>query len=685
MKSCYARAAALAGLFPFGVMAAGLPTDTPITLDVISVTGEDADLTGEPRTATEGLVLTEQIEQRPVSRPAELLEFVPGLIATQHSGEGKANQYFLRGFNLDHGTDFAIEVEGMPVNMRSHAHGQGYADLNFLLPELVDALEYRKGIAYAEVGDFSAAGSAEFSYLEMLPPTIEVTLGEYDYYRTFAGGSTMLGGGELLAAGAFTRYDGPWELEQDLRKTNAVLKYSRSDARRDWSVTAMAYDNEWNATDQIPQRAVESGRIGRFGTIDPTDGGESHRYSLSFKWLQRADEAEWRVSGYAIDYYLDLFSNFTYFLEDPVRGDQFEQLDERRIYGLEGAYVFPLELAAQESRLTLGVQTRYDDIAKVGLYRTDDRERFSTIREDSIDEISIGLYSELAQRWSPHVRSVLGLRLDHYRFDVEANQPANSGEVNDTLLSPKLSLIFGPWHKTEYFFSIGGGFHSNDARGVTIAVDPVTGEPVDAVDPLVKAWAVDLGLRSAILPNTQLALSVFALRLDSELVYVGDAGGTEASGESERYGLELGVFYTPWEWLIIDGDLAFTHARFTDAGEANYIPNAVSRVASLGFTVDGFGGWSGGLRLRHFGPAPLVEDNSVRSDGTTLLNGRIGYDLNPGWTVALTGFNLLDSDENDITYYYASRLPGEPAEGVEDVHFHPVEPRNFRVSLRKVF
>jgi hypothetical protein len=685
VKSHSARAATLAGLLPFGVLAAGLPSDGPITLDALTVTGEDAGLAGEPRSATEGVVLPEQIEQRPVSRPAELLEFVPGLIATQHSGEGKANQYFLRGFNLDHGTDFAIEVAGMPVNMRSHAHGQGYADINFLIPELVDILEYRKGIAYAEVGDFSAAGSAEFIYVDYLRPTVELKVGENGYRRTFAGGSTEMAGGELLLAGAFTSYDGPWELEQDLRKTNAVAKFSRSSAGGDWNVTAMLYDNEWQATDQIPLRAVESGRIGRFGTVDPTDGGESHRYSLSFGWDRQVGNVEWQASGYAIDYGLDLFSNFTYFLDDPVNGDQFEQFDERRLYGLSGSYAFPLSLVGIDSRLKLGVQTRYDDIETVGLYRTRNRERLSIIREDSIDEVSIGAYAELAQRWSDHVRSVLGLRLDHYRFDVQSDRPANSGEASDTLLSPKLSLIFGPWHKTEYFLSLGQGFHSNDARGTTITIDPATGEPAAPVDPLVKAWAVDLGLRSAILPKTQLALTAFALRLDSELVFVGDAGGTEAGGESERYGVELGVFYTPWRWLIIDADLALTRARFTDAGEADRIPGAVSQVASLGFAIEELGRWSGGLRVRHLGEAPLVEDNSIRSEATTLVNGRIGYDFSRGWAAALEGFNLLDNDANDITYYYASRLPGEPAEGVEDIHFHPVEPRNFRVSLRKVF
>lgn len=665
------------------VDASGIPTDESMQLDAVVVDGEAIPLEGQPRSATEGVVLKEQLEQRPASRPAELLEFVPGLIATQHSGEGKANQYFLRGFNLDHGTDFAIHVGGLPVNMRSHAHGQGYADVNFLIPELLQSLDYRKGLVYADAGDFATAGTAEFRYVDRLAePVIEVTGGEFGYRHAFAGGSSSFADGELLAGGSATAYDGPWRLEQNLEKINGLVKYSRDTMNRDWSLTAMLYRGNWNASDQVPQRAVDSADIDEFGFVDASGGGESHRYSLSWDLRQASRESEWTASAYAIDYQLDLFSNFTYFLDDPVNGDQFEQFDDRRVYGVETTYAFPLSAFASDTKFRWGLQLRHDDIDTVGLYRTVQRERRSMIREDVIAETSLGIHAELEQHWSAHVRSVAGLRVDHYRFDVDAQRMVNSGETSDTLASPKLSFIFGPWTDTEYFVGIGRGFHSNDARGTVIAVDPVTGGNVAPVEPLVPAWGADIGLRTTVIPRTQVTASVFALRLDSELVYVGDAGGTEASGESERYGIELAAVYLPADWLIVDGDIAWTHARLVGDEAADRIPNAMENVVSLGVSLDDVGAWTAGLRARHFGSAPLVEDGSIRSEATTVVNAQLGHRLNDNWSLVVAGFNLLGSRDNDITYYYQSRLPGEPFDGIEDIHFHPVEPRHLRMTLR---
>ena len=427
---------------------------------------------------------------------------------------------------------------------------------------------------------------------------------------------------------------------------------------------------------------MEAGLIGPLGFVDPTVGGDSHRYSLSFDLRGEQGERHWNVAGFALDYELDLFSNFTYFLEDPLAGDQFEQFDDRRVYGLDGHYHWPLTNARFPGDLELGMQVRHDDIGTVGLYRTAARARLGTVREDTVDQTSFALYASSRQEWSSVFRSVLGLRVDHFRFDVDSDLALNSGSESDTMVSPKLSLIFGPWQDTEYFINIGRGFHSNDARGTTIRVDPVDGmTPVDPVDPLVEALGVDLGVRSARLRDVQLAASLWALRLDSELVFVGDGGATEPSGKSERYGAELGVFYTPTDWLIVDADLAYAHARFDDdSAGGDRIPGAVERTASLGLTFDPDRKWSGGLRVRHFGEAPLVEDGSVRSDSTTVVNGKLSYRFSDTLSLTLEGFNLLDSDDNDITYFYESRLPGESM-GMADVHFHPVEPRNFRLGI----
>jgi len=653
------------------------------TIEEITVYGSDKVLTGNPLSATEGYVVGAQLQQRPVSRPAELLELVPGLIATQHSGEGKGNQYFLRGFNLDHGTDLAIKVDGLPVNMPSHAHGQGYADLNFLMPEMVDHLEYRKGPYYAEIGDFGTAGSSEFAYVDALEQAqLSVTGGSNAYQRLFGAGSVAAGAGHLTAAAERTGYDGPWKNEQALDKRNLLLKYHQETGDQVWSVTAQAFANAWDATDQIPLRAVRDGRLSRWGTVDTSDGGDTYRRSLSGDWRRDNGESVLSVDGYVMDYGLDLFSNFTYFLEDPLRGDQFEQTEDRRVWGLNAAYVRPLALAVP-STLTLGLQTRNDAI-DVGLHKTQRRVRHVTTREDDVRQHLTSAYAALEQQWSERWRSVAALRVDHYDYDVDADLAVNTGSGSEDLFSPKFSLIYAPTQSTELFLSGGQGFHSNDARGTTIAIDPVSGDPADPVDPLAKARSVELGLRTLALDNMQLAVSLFSLKLDSELLYVGDAGTTEVLGESKRRGIEVGAIYAPRPWLVLDADLTLTRARLLGVGADDRIPNSVDRTASLGLIVNNLKNFSGGLRVRYLGAAPLIEDNSMRSESTLLLNAQAQYQFSPAWSLSLEVLNLLDSDDHDITYFHESQLLGEAAP-VEDLHFHPAEPRSVRVTLQARF
>lgn len=654
------------------------------SIEEITVFGSGNVLLGDPLTASEGYIFGSQLALRPLSRPAELLEFVPGLIATQHSGEGKGNQYFLRGFNLDHGTDLAIRVDGLPVNMPSHAHGQGYADLNFLIPELVDHMEYRKGPYYAEIGDFGTAASSEFIYADALEKgRITLTAGEEKYRRAFLGDTFEVGRGKLTLAGAMTSYSGPWLLDQDLEKTNALAKYSKETANGQWSVSAATYDNSWNSTDQIPKRAVDNGSLNRFATIDKSDGGETHRHSLSTNWQRVRNDSALTFSAYAIDYGLDLFSNFTYFLEDPLRGDQFEQAEQRQVYGFDTSYSKQLSLGEHAARISLGLQNRSDDIS-LGLYKTQHRNRYATTREDDVAQSLSSAYASFDLSINRYLRAVAGLRADYFSFDVDSDLQANSGSGSDNLLSPKFSLIYSHSDNTELFLSAGQGFHSNDARGTTITVDPVSGAPADSVAPLAKARSFELGMRSAAIANTQLAVSLFSMKLDSELVYVGDAGATEALGESKRRGIEIGALYAPKPWLLIDADLTLTHARLLSAGSDDYIPNSVDRTASIGFIVDALDKFSGGLRIRYLGDAPLLEDGSVRSEATLLLNAQVLYQFNPNWSLGIEVLNLLDHQDNDITYFYESRLAGE-ANPVEDFHFHPAEPRSMRLTLQARF
>jgi hypothetical protein len=658
---------------------------------------------GTSDAASEGSVTYKRVESRPLLRPGEVLELVPGMIVTQHSGGGKANQYFLRGYNLDHGTDFAVSVEGMPVNMPTHGHGQGYADINFVIPELISRIDFRKGPYFAAEGDFATTGAAHIEYFDKLPAAFgSLTVGTDSYLRAVAGASPDVANGNLLLGFEALGYDGPWDNPEDLKKINGVLRYSRGDKRSGFDVTLMGYDSDWNSTDQVAKRAIDSGQIDRFGTLDDTDGGESSRYSLSFGGRLGIGPGQGLLDVYAISYEMDLWSNFTYFLDDPVNGDQFQQSDERTVYGMHPRYAWPMKLGGVDMTNTVGLQVRYDDIDRVALYSTRARQRVSTTREDRVKETAVGLYLENASQWTPWLRSVIGVRGDFYDFEVDSSIAQNSGKEDDSIVSPKLSLIFGPWARTEYFVNAGYGFHSNDARGTTITVDPkefAQGNivPADPVDPLVRTKGAELGVRTEAVRNLQSSLALWYLEQDSELLFVGDAGTTEASRPSERYGAEWINYWRPKPWLLVDAEFAWTHARFSDDDPVgDRIPGALERMAQVGLTVDNLGRWYGGVQMRYFGSRPLIEDNSVRSSSTTITNMRLGYLLSKNFRLHLDVLNLLDVEDNDIEYFYESCLAGEvgvapecPAAGggtgISDIHLHPVEPREFRLTLIGTF
>ncbi|MDC8770031.1 TonB-dependent receptor [Roseateles albus] len=660
------------------------------SLAPVLVIGNYINGVGSSDAASQGAVSARLIESRPTLRPAELLEFVPGVIVTQHSGGGKANQYFLRGFNLDHGTDFATFVDGMPVNMPTHAHGHGYSDLNWLIPELVNRISYKKGPYFADVGDFGSAGAARFELSERMPAGLaELTLGQNGYRRGLLSKSLELSGGDLLYALEASHNDGPWENPEQLRRKNGVLRYSFGSAEQRSSITAMAYEADWNSTDQIPLRAVNAGLVGRYGALDPSDGGHTSRLSLSFTTERKAEDGGFKFNAYAIKSRLDLFSNFTFFLEHPLdldpslkHGDQFEQAERRQVYGLAGSRSWNLTLAGLETSNTVGLQLRHDRLSPVGLYESVARERVGVIQESAVRQTSVGVFAENSTQWLPWMRSVAGLRFDRLDLKVSSSIAANSGTEQAHLSSPKLSLIFGPWAKTEAFVNYGQGFHSNDARGATARVSAKENLPVEAVRPLVRSKGSELGLRSEIIPGLQSSLALWQLKLASELVFVGDAGETEASRASRRSGVEWNNHYQAASWLLLDADVALSRARYTEFDPAgDHVPGAINRVFSAGATLNGLGPWSGQFQLRYFGPRALTEDNSQRSKATTLAQMRIGYRINASTSLNLDVFNLFASKASDIDYYYASRLKGEPAEGVPDIHFHPVEPRSLRLGL----
>ncbi len=658
----------------------------PAQLSPVIVQGRETDLVGVASSASQGIVGATELAARPFLRRGELLEVIPGVVITQHSGNGKANQYFLRGFNLDHGTDFSLTVDGLPVNLRSHAHGQGYADLNFLIPEVVQQVDYNKGPFYAEVGDFSAAGAAQFRQMDTISrPFVKLGLGENHFARFVAGGSQMRDKGVLTGAIEVSHDDGPWLLKENGNRFNGYVRQVWRSSTADYRLTGMAYRGEWRSTDQIALRAVEAGALDRFGNIDPTDGGESERTSLAFDATWRGASATTQLNTYALFYRLNLFSNFTYFLDDPVNGDQFNQRDGRWVVGgaLQRTWTTTDGIARGET--TLGLQGRMDLIGELGLHRTFRRARLSTVRDDEVNEGSLGLFTRHETRWTDWLRSTAGVRVDGYRFKVESDAPQNSGSKLAEIVSPKLTLSLGPWEKTEVYLNAGFGFHSNDARGTTIRVDPADGAPVDRVTPLARSRGAEIGVRTAAWSGLVTTVSAWALDLDSELVFVGDAGGTEATGRTRRYGVELANFYRVAPWCAFDADIAFTHARYRDdAGGGTRIANSITTVVTGGVALGRGEGWFGGARVRYYGPQPLIEDNSVRAPSSLTHNADIGW-RSRGWQVSLDLLNLFDRQNYDIAYFYPSRLRGEAAGGLDDIHFHPAEPRTIRLSLMRRF
>jgi hypothetical protein len=661
----------------------------------VVVTGRAGDFTGVATSANQGEVSAADLALRPLLRPGEIVEQIPGVIITQHSGSGKANQYFLRGFNLDHGTDLAVSLDGLPVNMPSHAHGQGYGDLNFLIPELVARVDYQKGPYYANVGDFGSAGAFQLHYYDALPQgLLRLEGGQYGYGRAVLAGATPLAGRDLLFGAEVEHNDGPWTHGDSERKLSGVLRYSAGDAAGGWALTAMAYHNRWNSTDQIPDRAIaeesdpvgasaapEANLISRWGTIDPTDGGASSRYSLSAEWRRSVDGGRSHVSLYALYYDLDLFSNFTYFLEDPLHGDQIQQQDRRYVFGGESSQTWSHQLFGVNMETTVGLQLR-SDLIHNGLFHTEARERLDVTTRDRVDETSLSPYVETKTRWAPRLRTVVGLRADAYWMNVHDLAGGASDGISAQILSPKASVILGPWAGTELYLNYGQGFHSNDARGVVAQTAPAT--------PLPSSKGAEVGLRTSLLPGLRTELSLWRLDLQSELVWAGDEGTNAPSGPTRRYGVELANWYTPTRWLTIDADYAWSHARFTDhEPDGPYVPEALVSTFDGGVAVHDISGWaqgwSAGLRLRYFGPRPLTQDNTVRSKATTLVYVDAAYRLTERLTLAVSVFNLLDSRSSDIDYFYASRLPGEPSAGVEDIHSHPAEPRDVRVSLSAHF
>jgi hypothetical protein len=717
--------------------AAAAPVPLRISLAVgsvsttINVQGRADDLVGIAESGTQGTVGATEIQDRPILRSGEILETVPGLIITQHAGGGKANQYFLRGFNLDHGTDIAIFLDDMPLNLPSHAHGEGYSDMNTVIAEFVKRVNFEKGPYYANVGNFGSAASAHVEFFKTLPQNFfKVEGGMYTYGRAVFGASQKLGPGNLLYGGEAYYDNGPWVHPDGFTKYNGILTYSQGDDADGVSITARAYHGKWHSSDQIPITALPL--VGFFGALNPTDGGHSQRYSLQGEGHRQGTDSESKISAYVFYYDLDLFSDFTYYLADYKKGDQFEQQDRRWVGGLDAHHTIFSQWFGRKMANTFGVQFRNDWINN-GLYRTENRVRVdktdyfatgaslpacpsptslscptlpATTERDNFTDTITSFYAENKIQWAEKFRSVAAIRGDLEYFDVTSLaysasvNAANSGTASKFLPSPKLNLISGPWSNTEFYLQGGFGFHSNDGRGATQTVEPVSPDnpypntPVAKIPPLIPTKGGEIGVRTTAVTHLQSTLALWYLRSASELQQDGDTGGTSASKQpSNRYGIEWANYYTPAEHLTVDFDLANSKALFTtiDDGDAalnspggKRVPEAVGLVISSGITLHVTQGFSSSLRLRYFGPRDLTSDGIFRSNQTALLNGDAGYQIKKKWRVSAEFLNLLNRRDSDIDYAYTSQITPTATPAFTRV-YHPVEPFQVRFALGRSF
>jgi hypothetical protein len=716
---------------------AATATDTtnldPGSLQEITVSAQRLQLLGLASTASEGMVDDQELQLEPQYRPGQLLETVPGLIVTLHSGEGKANQYLMRGYNLDHGTDLETYVDGMPINQPTHAHGQGYTDLNFMIPELADQLTYTKGPYYANVGDFGAVGSVRVSYRDTIEDQVSATVGTLGFQRLFSAGSQAIGGGTLLAAVEMQHYDGPFVTPDDARKENFALRYSEGDDTGGYSVTAMMYHQLWTNTTDIPVRAITEDVIpDRFGSLNPTDGGRAWRSSLSFDDHAAIGNGKFTASAFFIDNQLHLWNDFTQFLADPVHGDQEDQFENRRAFGGQAGYTIPVPLGSVPNEVAVGALMR-DDILYVGrlpsedrvpLPATDDPPSFSN--EDQVYLFAGAAWLQATTRWTSSFRSVLGIREDYqHGTDIdylaalhEESGPGYSGYTNggtarQALAEPKGSLIYQPLTNLEMYLSAGRGFHSADLRGVNQGASVELGLPHTPL--LAKQEGQEVGVRATPRPNLAFTFAYYNLWQRSETIIDPDVGQDIAGPPSRRYGYEINMTYQINQYLEFYVSYSGDHAHFTrpfDDGTGHlgeYITDAPLATGALALYLTGLGPWSGALNYRYLGNYPLSSgpcvDSAAEHDfGTSCASsptrGALGqvdgkgfgewnldahYAFSRGWSASLGVYNLLSTHADAAEFWYVDRLPGEPAGGVADVHLHPLEPVMARFTVTKEF
>ena len=680
----------------------------------VVVTGSRLNLLGAALTASQGSVTKEEVDLRPIYRIGQLYETVPGLVVTVHSGEGKANQYLLRGFNLDHGTDFASFIDGMPINRPTNTHGQGYSDQNFLMAQVVDGLDFTKGPYYANIGDFGAVGSTHVRLVNDLPDQIAVSAGTMGDQDLFAGGTYHFDPDDRIwAALDLGHLDGPWSPPQDFRKVVAAARYSHGTDADGYSLTAMYYHGTGRLTTDQSVYAVQDGLIGRYGTLDPSDRSRSERLSLSSHFGKTLDDWKLSADAYVIHSRMTLWNDFTHYLFDPVEGDQEQQDETRTTGGINLAATYTKTVFGFDTRTTVGLQERYDT-EYIDRRHTRERQPLGycelanadgtaatpyaavgmACAADRVQLNDLGLYIRTIVHWLPWLRTEVGLREEAYSAHDRSLTTGFDGSASQSLLQLKGSLIFGPFYQTEFYLSAGKGFHSDDVRGV-FGTMPEEGIPATAGRTPLMSPAVgeEIGLRTNLIPKVQVQVAVFQEDFDSELAYDADQGEDAPSAPSRRQGVELSGQYHPFRWLEFSTDLAWSRARYRGSAatfaefglDQPYIANAPSFIGGFGVLVDNLGPWFGGLQWRDLGPYPIVDgEKDPRDKGYSEVNLDVGYKVSPRLKLEANVFNLFDTRANASAYDYTSRLvPDGPV--VDGFQVHPLEPISARFSLTYYF
>ena len=662
--------------------------------------------------ASEGLVSPETIKLKPLYNAGEIAEVVPGVISTGHSGGGKANQYFLRGFNLDHGTDFASSLDGVVVNNPSHAHGQGYTDLNFVIPELIQEVKYKKGVYSVEDGNFSSAGSMNMKYFNKLKKgLIKLEGGSFGHRRILSMDSIQSLNGTFIYAGELSYYNGPWSIPDNYKKYNSVLGYSYGDESKGFSIKSSAYNGNWHATNQIPERAIERGRnpyslentgLNRFDSGDPSDGGKSSRVSITMEAHRMDSRSNSKFLIYNVYSDLDLYSNFTFYLNNPVRGDQIQQKEFRTTSGISMSHSFNHTLLDFKIVNTFGLNIRRDYIQN-SLYESENKREYNKLKDNRIKEINLSPYYENRIKWTDKIKTVIGLRGEVFNFIVEdrmgfskyddytktgnislgsyIENPESKINQNAKLLNPKASIIFSLFYKTEIYFNAGYGFHSNDARGLLV--------PQSKVTPLSRSKGKEIGIYNNYFNTLSSNLIFWTLDLESELVFLGDSGTTEPTRASTRKGIEFNNNFMITPHLTLIADFSISRAKYIEFDTSgDTVPLSARNIfyTAINYSTEK---WGGSLNYRYFGPRPLTEDDTVKSSPAGSVSGMLSATIYDNWILRMEIFNLLNSKIDRIQYSYPTRLKYEPIGpdegGYSDRVVSPYHGRNFRISVSHNF